>query len=190
MASKFRLGTIAYTSDGRRYFVDEVDNGIVYCSSQSGAETEFPEGQLFTEAEWKLRSDSKRTDLYPRLKQSAPYTNAPRVDRSAAEQMLLKVGRLAPGILDFVAHGVAARILIEHGDKELAAGLSIVKCRGVFDSVEPAVRAGILAETLGVAPDVLVGAARLGDNLMRAMLEKGLAAHGDAFEAFQSRPRQ
>ena len=190
MASKFRLGTIAYTSDGRRYFVDDVDGGIVYCSSQSGAETEFPEAQLFTEAEWKTRSDSKRTDLYPRLKQAPPYTNAPRVDRSAAEQMLLKVGRLSPGILDFVAHEVAAGILTESGDKELVAGLSIVKCRAVFDQVEPAVRAGLLAGMLGVAPDVLVGAARLGDNLMRAMLDKGLATHGDAFEVFQGRRRQ
>ncbi|HLZ67587.1 MAG TPA: hypothetical protein VKQ29_15255 [Aliidongia sp.] len=190
MASKFRLGTIVYTRDGRRYFVDDVDGGIVYCSSQSGAETEFPEAQLLTEAEWKSRSDGKRADLYPRLKQAPPYTSAPRLDRASAEQMLLKVGRLAPGILDFVAHEVAARILTENGDGDLVGGLSIIKCRGVFDSAEPAVRAGILANLLGVAPDVLVGAARLGDNLMRAMLDKGLATHADVFEAFQGRRRQ
>ena len=190
MASKFRLGTMAFTQDGRRYFVDEVDDGIVYCSSQNGAETEFPEAQLLTEAEWKARSDGKRADLYPRLKQVPPYTNAPRIDRSAAEQMLLKAERIAPGILDFVAHDVAAAILSENGDGDLVAGLSIVKCRSVFDSAEPAVRAGIFARMLGVAPDVLVGAARLGDNLMRAMLDKGLAAHAGAFEAFQGRRRQ
>jgi hypothetical protein len=190
MASKFRLGTIVYTHDGRRYFVDEVDDGIVYCSSDSGAETEFPESKLLTEAEWKARSDGKRTDLYPRLKQAPPYTNAPKLDRSAAEQMLLKVGRLAPSVLDFVAHDVAARILTENGDGDLVGGLSIVKCRGIYDSADPAVRAGILAQALGVAPDVLVGAARLGDNLMRAMLDKGLASHAEAFEAFQGRRRQ
>jgi hypothetical protein len=43
---------------------------------------------------------------------------------------------------------------------------------------------------MGIAPDVLVGAARLGDNLMRAMITKGLAAREDAFEAFRSRRRQ
>lgn len=190
MASKFRLGTTAYTQDGRRYFVDDVDAGIVYCSSQSGAETEFPETQLLTEAEWKARSDGKRTDLYPRLKQAPAYTSAPRLDRAAAEQMLLKVGRLAPSVLDFVAHDVAARILTDNGDGDLVAGLSIIKCRAIFDSADPAVRAGILAQALGLAPDVLVGAARLGDNLMRAMLDKGLAAHSDAYEAFQGRRRQ
>jgi hypothetical protein len=190
MASKFRLGTIAYTQDGRRYFVDDVDGGIVYCSSQSGAETEFPETQLLTEAEWKARSDGKRTDLYPRLKQAPPYTSAPKIDRAAAEQMLLKVSRLAPSVLDFVAHDVAVQILTDNGDGDLTPGLSIVKCRQIFDSAEPAVRVGILAARLTVAPDVLVGAARLGDNLMRAMLDKGLAAHADAFEAFQGRRRQ
>jgi hypothetical protein len=190
MASKFRIGTNAYTSDGRRYFVEEVDDGIVYCSSASGAETEFPEARLLTEAEWKARSDSKRLDLYPRLKQAPAYTKAPRLDRSAAEQVLIKVERLEAGLLDFVAYEAAQRILTESGEQALVEGLSIVKCRAVFDSVEPAVRAGLLAETMGVAPDVLVGAGRLGDNLMRAMIAKGLAAREDAFEAFRARRRQ
>jgi len=190
MPSKFRIGAAAYTADGRRYVVDDVDAGIVYCSSPSGAETEFPEARLLTEAEWQARSDGRRLDLYPRLKQSPPYTTAPRVDRPAAEQLLLKVAKLEPGLLDFVAHTVAARILARTGDQDLIAGLSIVKCRAVFDSAEPAVRAGLLAEILGVAPDVLVGAGRLGDNLMRAMIDKGLAAHGSTFETFQGNRRR
>ena len=190
MASKFRLGATVYTQDGRRYFVEEVDDGIVYCSSDSGAETEFPESKLMTEAEWKARSEGKRTDLYPRLKQAPPYTSAPRLERAAAEQMLMKVDRLAPSMLDFVAHAVAARILEASGDGDLVEGLSIIRCRAVFDSAEPAARAGILAQMLGVAPDVLVGAARLGDNLMRAMLDKGLASQAEAYEAFQSRRRR
>ncbi|GGF14218.1 hypothetical protein GCM10011611_19950 [Aliidongia dinghuensis] len=189
MASKFRIGATAYTSDGRRYFVDEVEDGIVYCSSPSGAETEFPEARLMTEAEWAKRADAKRLDLYPRLKQAPAYTRAPRLDRAAAEQVLLKVERLEPGMLDFVAYEAARNILVEAGEQDLVEGLSIVKCRAVFDSAEPAVRAGLLAQTMGVAADVLVGAARLGDNLMRAMVAKGLGDREDAFEAFRNRRR-
>ena len=49
-------------------------------------------------------------------------------------------------------------------------------------------RAGLIAAQLGAAPDKLISAAGLGDNLARAMIEKGLNA--DAFEAFGSRRRQ
>jgi hypothetical protein len=37
MADKFRPGDAVYAKDGRRYIVDEFDDGIVYCSSPSGA---------------------------------------------------------------------------------------------------------------------------------------------------------
>jgi hypothetical protein len=42
---------------------------------------------------------------------------------------------------------------------------------------------------LGTPADVLLNAARLGDNLMRALIEKGMAAQAEAFEAFCDRPR-
>src|SRR5580700_9956894 len=59
MITKFRRGAIVYTQNGRSYVVDEVTDGTVYCSSSNGAETEFSEATLMTEAEWTARSDSK-----------------------------------------------------------------------------------------------------------------------------------
>ena len=80
-------------------------------------------------------------------------------------------------------------ILTETGDDGLIAKLSIAKCRDIFEGAKPETRASLLAFLLGTQPDVLIGAGRLGDNLMRAMIEKGMASHADAFATFGSRRR-
>ena len=48
MAAKFRPGATAYAANGRAYVVDDVADGIAYCSLPSGAESEFPEAALLT----------------------------------------------------------------------------------------------------------------------------------------------
>lgn len=191
MADRFRPGATAYASNGLAYTVDDVADGVVYCSLPSGAEAEFPETALATAAEWEARSDKRRALVYERLKQRPAYA-APRakLDVAACEQVLAKCERLRPGILDFTAFTVAARSIAEAGDGDLVAGLSIAKCRAVFDTAAPAIRAGLLAALLGTPPDILVGAGRLGDNLLRAMLDKGMAAHETAFETFGDRRRR
>ena len=190
MASKFRRGALAYTPNGRSYVVDEVDDGVVYCSTTGGAETEFSEASLLTEAEWNARSDNKRDLIYARLKQSRLYAApAAKVDRAGAEQILAKVDRLTPGLLDYVAFSIATKILGEAGDTASAPSLSIVKCRDVFEAAKPELRVALLASVLGTPPDVLVGAGRLGDNLMRAIIEKGMASQTTAFENFCDRRR-
>jgi len=186
---RFSPGSVVYAKDGRRYVVDEVADGLVYCTAPGGAETEFPEGQLMTEAEWTARSGGRREALYGRIKQArayAPYRG--QLDRAASAHFLSKAEQLFPGILDFAAFSVASRILAESGDQALIAELSIVKCRELFDGVSPETRATLLAGLVGSAPDKIVGGAKLGDNLTRALIEKGLDAA--AFEAFGSRRRQ
>jgi hypothetical protein len=191
MASKFRRGANVYASNGRSYVVEEVADGVVYCSSDNGAETEFSEASLLTEAEWAARSGGKIGLVYSRLKQSPLYSAAPaKVDRAGAEVVLAKIERLMPGILDFAAFTIAARILGEWDDAKLEAELSIAKCREIFDAAKPEVRAGLLASMLGMQPDVLVGAGRLGDNLMRALIAKGLGDRAAAFENFGDRRRR
>ncbi len=191
MAPRFRPGAIAYAKDGRTYVVDDVADGVVYCSSSGGAETEFAEAQLLNETEWAARSDGRRATLYARLKQSPAYV-APsaKLDRTASEQALAKVERLSPGILDFISVTVATRIMAESSDRDLVSGLSIARCREVFEAAKPEIRASLLAGVLGMAPDVLVGAGRLGDNLMRALIDKGLTDSAAAFKAFLARRRQ
>jgi hypothetical protein len=189
MASKFRRGTIAYTQNGRRYTVEDVDDGVVYCLLPSGAETEFSEASLLTEAEWAARTDNKSGLVYGKLKQSRAYAiSAPKLDRIAAEQVLMKIDRVKPGIVDFIAFTVATRILSESGEAP-PAGLSIVKCRDIFEAAAPEVRATLAASILQTPPEAFVGAGKLGDNLMRAMLEKGMTGQEDAFEEFCDRPR-
>jgi hypothetical protein len=191
MASKFRRGAIVYTSNGRSYVVDEVTDGVVYCSADSGAETEFSESSLLTEAEWNARSGSKIGLVYSRLRQSPRYGKAPaKVDRAGAETVLAKIERLMPGILDFTAFTIATDILAEDGDQKLEAELSIAKCREIFEAAKPEVRAGLMASMLGMQPDVLVGAGRLGDNLMRALIAKGLGDRAAAFDNFGDRRRR
>lgn len=190
MVSKFRRGMIAYTSNGRRYTVDDVDDGMVYCSTEGGAETEFAEKNLLTEAEWQVRSGNKAGLVYARLKQARLYTAAPpRIDQGAADRVLAKADRLMPGLLDYAAFATATRILAEAGDGALVAGLSIVKCRDVFEAAKPEIRLNLLASLLGTPPQLLAGADGLGDNLMRAMLEKGMAGQATAFESFCDRRR-
>ncbi|HEX4506141.1 MAG TPA: hypothetical protein VH722_10460 [Alphaproteobacteria bacterium] len=188
MTGRLSRGATAYAKDGRRYTVEEVAGGVVYCIADGGAETEFPESQLMSEAEWNARSGNRRETIYNKLKQARDYAYKGPLDRAECEQFLAKADRLFPGLLDFAAFTVASRILTETGDQALVAELSIIKCRAVFDGAPPQARATILAGIVGAAPDKIVGGARLGDNLARAMIEKGLNAA--AFEAFGSRRRQ
>src|SRR5260370_31894928 len=117
MASKFRPGAPAYAPNGRAYVVDDVADGIVYCSLPSGAESEFPEAALLTEAEWEARSDKRRGLVHERLKQSRAYTEMrAKLDPVACEQMLAKSERLSPGLLDFTAFRVATHIVVDARD--------------------------------------------------------------------------
>jgi hypothetical protein len=191
MPPRFSPGAAAYGKDGRRYTVDEVEDGIVYCSSPNGAETEFSETQLMTEAEWSAKSGGKRDTVYGAVKQSrayAPYKGT--LDRAGAEALLTKGERLFPGLLDFTAFTAASRAAADAGNRDAASELSIVKCRELFDAAAPQTRAALLAGVIGIAPDRAVSAAGLGDNLLRAMIEKGLAAAPISFETLRTRRRQ
>jgi len=190
MPGKFPRGGIAYTQNGRRYTVEDVADGTAYCIGDNGAETEFAESALFTEAEWAARNEKRAGNVYDRIKRSRLYAApAAKLDRAAATIVLTRVDKLSPGILDFAAFTVAGRILAEAGEAHLADGLSISKCRAVFDAASPETRTSLLASLLATPPDVLLNAARLGDNLMRALIEKGMAAQAQAFDAFCDRPR-
>ena len=104
--------------------------------------------------------------------------------------MLTKIERLLPGILDFTAMTVARRFLAESGERDLSETLSIAECRKIFDAAKPATRAVLVAGLVGSPPDTLVGAARLGDNLMRAMLDRFRDEYGAEFGAFGDRRRR
>jgi hypothetical protein len=189
MSSRFPPGAIAFAKDGKRYVVEEVVDGIAYCHSDSGAEAEFSVSQLKTEAEQAAETGGQRELLYARLGQSsvyAPYKGM--IDRRDAEHLLARAAWLFPGLLDFA--GVHAA---EQAFRKMASGrplpeLSIVKCRALFDAAPPETRVNLLAAMVDAAPEKLASAAKVGDNLIRAMIAKGLDAA--AFEAFGSRRRQ
>jgi hypothetical protein len=191
MTSRFTPGAKAYTKDGRSYIVDEVQDGTVYCRTASGAETEFAETDLTSESEWAQRSDGRRDLFYTRLKQAPVYTTAAgKHDRAISEKVLAKITGVSPSLLDFAAFTVASKVMVDNGDKALIPGLSIAKCREIFDSARPEVRVSLVANLLGMQVGGLVDAGRLGDNLMRALIEKGLADNAQAFEDFCDRPRR
>ncbi len=196
MAARFAPGSKAYTKDGRSYTVDDIEDGVVYCTASGGGQTEFAEAALFNESEWAAKSDGRRDLFYTRLKQARPYTEqagrmaTAKLDGATAEQLLGKIERLSPGILDFAAFTTAERVMIENGDAQLVSGLSITKSRTVFDEARPETRISLVAAMLGINADALLDAGRLGDNLMRALIQKGLAEHGEAFEEFLDRPRR
>ena len=191
MAPRFSPGSTAYARDGRAYVVEIVDGGTVYCTSSNGVEMEFPEATLLNESEWATQGDGRRDVSYARLKQARAYgTSTEKIDRTGAEQLLAKIDRLSPSLLDFTAFTTAAHILTENKDHDLIAGLSIVKSRAIFEEAKPEIRARLVANLLGTKADTLISAVKLGDNLLRAMLDKGLAAHETAFEDFQDRPRR
>jgi hypothetical protein len=190
MPGKFPRGAIAYTQNGRRYTVEDVADGTAYCVGDNGAETEFAESALLTEAEWAARNEKRAGNVYDRIKRARAYAAPPpRLDRAAATTVLARVDKLSPGILDYAAFTIAGRILADAGEAHLADGLSISKCRTVFDAASPEMRASLLAALLATPVDVLLNAARLGDNLMRALIDKGMAAQAEAFDAFCDRPR-
>jgi hypothetical protein len=189
MKSRFPAGATAYAKDGKRYVVEETVDGTVYCHSEAGAEAEFPEAQLTSEAERPSGAGRYSEPLYTRLRQStlyAPYKGP--IERKDAEHLLARAAQLFPGILDFAAFNAARRAFDKTTGGQQMPELSIIKCRELFDSVTPQTRASLLAGLVGAAPDKLVSAGRVGDNLVRAMIEKGLDAA--AFEAFGGRRRQ
>jgi len=180
MAGKFKRGAVVYDKQGRDYTVESIDGGMVYCVSDSGVETEFPEAALTGEAEWNARNTGKRERLLDRLKASRLYAPpTPKLDRAASEQVLVKIEKLLPGIQTHAAVATARRVLAETGDQDLADEVTAAKCREAFDAAPPEARANLLAFVMGQPPAVLVGAGRLGDNLMRAMLDKFLEANPD-----------
>src|SRR5665213_3408238 len=194
MASKFRRGGTVYDKHGRAYVVEDVEGGIVYCSTESDVETEFPEASLVTEAEWNARHTRTANDqrgplgdrVYERVKASRVYMMpTAKLDPAASREVLAKVERLLPGILNFTALVTAERALDAEGDGGLS-DLSLVKCREVFDAAKPEIRASLVAGLFGSSPEVFVGLGRLGDNLMRAMLEKFLDAYGTEFNQFRA----
>jgi hypothetical protein len=191
MPSRFQPGAAAYAKDGRRYLVAEVEDGMVYCRSAGGAETEFPEALLFNEAEQLLRTGNKTERLYSTIRQSkayAPYRG--KLDGAAAARLLVKADRLVPGILDFTAFVVAERALAEAGHSAAGAELSIVTCSEIFNASPPQSRAALLAGLIGSPPEVLVGAADLGDNLLRAMIAKAANSGGMTLDDFLARRRR
>lgn len=189
MNARFPRGSTVYAKDGRSYIVEEVADGIVYCVTSSGAEAEFPE-HLLTTKDADTQGNTKRDVPYARLQQARHFLPAgEKLDTAAAARMLAKADRLSPGLLDFMAVSVATRILEEHKEHDLVPYLSVRKSRAVFDAAAPAVQARLLAELLSARPDALVSAAGLGDNLLKAMIDKGLEFHATAYEDFQDRPR-
>ena len=191
MSVRFVPGATVYTKDGKSYTVDDVEDGTVYCASPGGAQTEFAAEALLNESEWAAKSDGRRDLFYTRLKLAKPYTShSGKQDAAVSTQLLAKIDRLCLGILDYAAFITAERVMIDNGDAQLVSGLSIAKCRAVFDETKPEVRLSLLAAMLGMNTDALLDAGRLGDNLMLALIEKGLASHGEAFEAFLDRPRR
>ena len=190
MPSKFRRGAVAFTENGRRYTVEEVEDGTVYCLGDNGAETEFSEAALLSEAEWTARADKRNGTVYGRLKQARAFTTpSGRFDPAASTAVVARIEKLSPGILDFTAFVTAGRALAEFGEAAADAELSISKCRAVFDEANPEVRASLLAALLATPPEMLVNAAKLGDGLLRAMIDKGMAARATEFDEFCDRPR-
>jgi hypothetical protein len=190
MAARFRQGAVAFGKDGKRYVVDEAVEGLLYCHSDNGAEVEFTEAQMMTEAEWAARNGAARGSLYDQLKKTTPYhpVKGGGIDRTGSNHLLDRAAALFPGMLDYVAFVTATRALPEFAGERFLAELSIIKCRALFDGATPETRATLLCNLVGATPERLVSAARIGDNLTRAMIEKGLDAR--AFEAFGTRRRQ
>ena len=191
MTEKFPVGSNAYTKDGRAYTVEEVGGGIVYCSLPNGTETDFPESSLFSAQEWSERSGGQDEVIYGRIKRAKAYA-APstKLNPAAAEKVLALAESMSAGLLDFAAFTIGVKSLEESGHDDHVEGLSIIKCRAVFDALPPETRASALAHILGTNAGVLVSVADLGDNLLRAMVDKGMAAHHAAFEEFCDRPRR
>ena len=191
MTERFPAGSTAYTKDGRTYIVDEAEGGIVYCSLPNGTETDFPESALFNEDEWAAHSGGSDDILYGRIKRAKAFASpAAPLNRIASEKILTRSEKLSPGLLDFAAFTIATRSLTDSGHSDQADGLSIIKCRDVFDDHTPEVCVSALASVLGADAAVLVSVADLGDNLLRAMIDKGMAVHRNAFEDFCDRPRR
>jgi hypothetical protein len=191
MPPRFHPGAAAYAKDGRRYEVAEVEDGIVYCRSAAGAETEFDETLLFNEAEWLARTGAQPDRLRSAIQQAkafAPYRG--KLTLAAASRLLDKAERLAPGILDYTAFVCAERALAEAGQTTAAIDLPISKCREIFDAASPESRTAMLAGLIGSPPEVLAGAADLGDNLLKAMIGKAATAGSVPFEDFRDRRRR
>ena len=191
MAERFPEGSTAYTKEGRAYTVEEVADGTVYCSLPNGTETDFPESALFNEQEWGARSGGQDDVVYGRIKRAKEYA-APdaKIKAKDAQTVLKRADSMRAGLLDFTAYTIGVWCMKDAGQNDQADSLSIVKCRAVFDSHSPEVQASALATVLGAKATVLASLAELGDNLLRATIDQGMAGHEAAYEAFCDRPRR
>ena len=132
MASKFAPGATVHNKDGRVYIVDMVEDGVVYCRTDGGAETEFAEAALFTEAEWAAKSGGRREQFYARLKQSKTYAQAAAAHADdAASAGILLVER---------AQGAAGESGIQRGD--LILGVNGKRTRSLKEFRDAVAQAG------------------------------------------------
>ena len=74
-----------------------------------------------------------------------------------------------------------------HGFPDHAAASLRTAARRLADA--PEIRASLLATLLSTPANVLVNAAGLGDNLLRALIDKGMVPHAATFDEFCDRPR-
>lgn len=191
MSERFPEGSTAYTKDGRAYTVEEVAGGIVYCSLPNGTETDFPEEQLLTAAEWGAQTGGQDDVLYSRIARAKAYAApAAKIAPKDAAAFLSRADQMSAGLLDFAAFTIAEHALADSGHGAQTEGLSIIKCRKVFDERAPEVQLSALASVLGADANVLAGMSKVGDNLIRAVLDQGMTPHAAAFDAFCDRPRR
>lgn len=190
MTERFPAGSTAYAKDGRTFTVEEVDGGIVYGTLPNGVETDFPEGQLFNESEWAARSGGQDDVVYGRIKRAKAYSGGAGLNGADAAKVLAKADALSAGLLDYVAFTVAGWALDDSGHGDQKKSLSIIKCRDVFDAQDPTKRLTALATVLSADPKVLTTVANQGENILRALIDQGMAGHAQAFEDFCDRPRK
>ena len=120
---RFPRGSNAYAvKDGRSYIVEEAADGMVYCTTDTGGEYEFPESALLNDEEWNSKKgggasggvNARREISYDRIQKARHYLPAgEKLDATAADKMLAKADRLSPSLLDFLAVTVAERVLTE-----------------------------------------------------------------------------
>jgi hypothetical protein len=184
--TRFQAEDVVYTKDGRKYYVDLVEDGIVFCSTANGAEADFHPDQLLTEAEWEAEQATRHRSAIPLpngFRSPAPRPG----DIKRCERVIAEVNRLLPDLLGYTAFRVADTILREQSGEGVGVGETKAVIAAFNQTVPPVEQVNLLAAVIGATPDVLIGMLEMSDQEKRQVLGFGALNIGGDFALFRLR---
>ena len=188
--SKFVVDQVVYTKNGLKYYVDDVSDGFVFCTSPSGTESDFREDQIMSEEEYNAtRGMNPPNGLNRRFTPLGGLNGESSFDDlRRSEAAIAMLDRVAPDFVSYIAFMTMCDLAIQMGTTHIVSLVRIDDCKKNFlDSNDKDLVIKTIASFIGATKQVLHGAVEGGDEMMKAVAAKAMLPHVQGMLIFKSR---